>query len=127
MTGGPERRRGVRITVPWHLGAPGSEIRDVRLVDLSPEGARNEHFEPLRDWSLCAIDLPRALGGARLMAGVVWSRVCGRKQDGEGEWRVYYRSGLAFRGLTSAQQTALTAALEIVETARDTLDSEPSG
>jgi hypothetical protein len=122
----PERRRVVRLSVPWHLSGPGAERQEVRLIDLSPEGVRIEHFEPVRDWSLCVLDLPPALGGARLMGEVVWSRMGGRKQVTEGQWRVYYRSGLAFRGLTDAQRTALARALETLRAAREAPEGEPS-
>ncbi len=122
----PERRRVVRLSVPWHLSGPGGESQEGRLIDLSPEGVRIEHVEPVRDWSLCVLDLPPALGGVRLMGEVVWSRVCGRKQVAEGKWRVCYRSGLAFRGLTDAQRTALARALESLRGAGDRPEGEPS-
>ena len=83
----------------------------VHLLDLSPAGARIEHGEPLPDWSSFPMVLPRALGGGRVQAEVIWSRLAGRKRVVEGKGRLVYQTGLAFPHNSPAEQAALTAAL----------------
>ena len=102
-----------RLIVPAQLGGPRLGLQPVRLCDLSPEGARIEHFRPLPKWTLYFLDLPRALGGGRLQGEVLWSRMGGRKSVA-GKRLVYYQSGLIFRWLTPEQQAGLAAALEIL-------------
>ncbi len=111
-----ERRRVARITVPWHLTGPGLEVRLVRLLELSAEGARIEHPEHLHEGLVCYVDLPPALGRVRLTGEVVWTRLHKGEQTFEGDKHVYYQSGLTFVGITPEQQTALAAALEILRT-----------
>lgn len=111
-----ERRRVARLTVPSHLGGFELELRLVRLLELSSEGARIEHPEPLHEGVVCFVDLPPALGRVRLTGRVVWTRLHKGEQTFEGDTRVYYQSGLAFVGITPEQQTALAAALEILRT-----------
>ena len=116
-----ERRRVARMTIPWqHFTTPSLELRWVQLLDLSSEGARIEHPEPLHEGVMCFVDLPPALGGVRLTAIVVWTRLHKTEQPFEGA--TCYRSGLAFVGITPEQRTALTAALEILKTAHDMLE-----
>ncbi len=67
----PDRRRTARITVPLHLRGPELELRLVRILDLSLDGARIEHLEPLREGVVCVVDLPPALGRVRLTGRVV--------------------------------------------------------
>jgi hypothetical protein len=116
----PERRHVARLIVPAQLGGPRLGLQQVRLVDLSPEGARIEHFRPLPKWALYFLDLPRALGGARLQGEVVWCRKGGRKPMAAGKRLVYYQSGLTFRWLIPEQRAGLTAALKVLEAARET-------
>jgi hypothetical protein len=108
----PDRRRLGRLVLPLQFKSHGWEHAPVRLVDLSPEGACIEHDRPLPDWDLCLVVLPPALGGLQLQGEVVWSRVAGRKPAGGGQGPAYYQSGLAFSGLTPAQQAGLAAALQ---------------
>jgi len=112
----PERRRVARLTVPWHLTGPGAELRLVRLLDLSAEGARIEHSEHLHEDLVCYVDLPPALGRLRLTGRVVWTRLHKGEQTLEGDKHVYYQSGLAFIGVTREQQAGLAAALAILQT-----------
>ncbi len=111
-----DRRRLARLTVPQHLTGPGFELRLVRLLDLSPEGARIEHPEHLHEGLVCYVDLPPALGRLRLTGQVVWTRLHKGEQTYEGESRVYYQSGLAFVGLTPEQQAKLTVTLQVLKT-----------
>jgi hypothetical protein len=122
MSERPDHRRVARITIPSHLSAFELELRLVRLLDLSSEGARIEHPEHLHEGLVCFVDLPPALGRIRLTGRVVWTRLHKGEQTFEGDKRVYYQSGLVFTGITPEQQTALAAALEILRTAAD-----PSG
>ncbi len=112
----PDRRRVARLTVPRHLTGPGLELRLVRLLELSSEGARIEHSEHLREGLVCYVDLPPALGRVRLTGSVVWTRLHRGEQTFEGDARVYYQSGLVFVGITPEQRGALAVALTILKT-----------
>jgi len=109
----PERRVA-RLIVPAQLAGPRRGLHQVRLLDLSAQGARIEHFRPLSDWALYLLELPRALGGVRLQGEVLWCRKGGRKSVA-GKRLVSYQSGLAFRWLRPKQRAGLTAALEILQ------------
>jgi hypothetical protein len=113
-----ERRRVARLPIPSQLSGPGLEEHQVRLLDLSPAGARIEHIRLLPDWSLCYLDLPPALGGIRLQGQVIWSQVAGRTTLVDGKRVICYRSGLRFSELTREQDAGLTAALNILKTAQ---------
>jgi len=121
-----DRRSVARITVPLHLSGPGLELRLVRLLDLSPEGARIEHLEPLREGVVCVVDLPPAIGRLRLTGRVVWTGVRGGEQNLAGERRLHYQSGLAFTGVTPDQQAVLARGLETLKAERDTTDRQLS-
>jgi len=124
-----DRRRVARITVPWQqFTRPSLELRLVRLLDLSSEGARIEHPDLLHEGVVCYVDLPPALGQACLTGRVVWTRLHKAEQTFEGDKHRYYQSGLVFIGLTSEQQTALAAALEILRTEYHSYtESKPQG
>ncbi len=115
----PERRHSVRLTIPSQLSSPGQDRHQLRLLDLSPDGARVEHDHPFPDRCLCFLDLPPALGGAALQGEVVWSQEAGRKDVAEGEWVVSFQSGLRFSSLTVGQRAGLTAALDILRAAQE--------
>ena len=115
----PERRHNARLTIPSQFSDPGLADQQVRLVDLSPEGARIEHLRSLPEWDICFFALPRALGGIRLQGQVVWSRVVGRQPDTQGGRQFYYQSGLGSTELTPEQRAGLTAALKLLKTAQD--------
>ena len=120
MATSPERRHVARLTVPSHLSRPSPrEEQEVRLVDLSPEGARIEHLRPMANWSMCFLDLPWALGGVRIQGEVIWSQAGESKPAADGKRLVHYQSGLAFRFLTPEQRAGLTAALEILQAAQE--------
>ncbi len=108
----PERRRVVRLSVPQHLSGPLLEIRLARLLDLSTEGARIEHPDPLREWLTCLLDLPPALGRLRLTGRVVWTQLQQSDGSAEGKPDTSYQSGLSFVRMTLEQRAALTRALE---------------
>ncbi len=112
----PERRRVARLFVPSHLGAFEVETRLVRLLDLSAKGVRIEHPGHLHDGLVLFVDLPPDLGGVRLPAKVVWTRLRKGEQTFEGDKHVIYQSGLVFVGLTPEQQAALAVALVTLRT-----------
>ena len=124
--GMPDRRRTARMTIPWHLSGPGLELRLVRLLDLSPDGARIEHVEPLRQGIECFVDLPPALGRLRLTGKVAWTGIRGVEQTVEGERRQHFQSGIAFSRLATHEQTALAEALEQLRKETETTQREPA-
>ncbi len=111
-----ERRRIPRLPIPSQLSGPELEEHQVRLLDLSPEGAQIEHIRVFPDWTLCFLNLPPALGGVRLQGQVIWSQVAGRTTLADGKRVIRYRSGLHFTELTREQHAGLTAALNILKT-----------
>jgi hypothetical protein len=121
----PERRRVARISVPSSIRGTGLETREVRLLDLSPDGARIEHDKPLQPGAPCALILPPALGPVRLPARIMWTRIRGGEQTPEGDRALYHHSGLAFLGLTPEQQTALGHALQTLQAPRRATENPP--
>jgi hypothetical protein len=119
MTGMSERRRDARLFVPRVFGGVELELRQVRLLDLSPAGARIEHEEHLHEGLVCFVDLPRTLGRVRLTGRVVWTRLRDTEQTLEGDRRSHYESGIEFTGPTPEQQTALAAALATLQKEQD--------
>jgi hypothetical protein len=113
-------RRVARLTVPWqyHITKPSVELGWVRLLDLSSEGARIEHPEPVQEGEVCAVDLVPALEWGRLTGRVVWTRPRTPARTFEGDTRVHYQSGLAFVDITPEQRVALAVALEILQTGK---------
>ncbi len=122
----PERRRVVRLSVPQHLKGPLLEIRLARLLDLSSEGARIEHPDPLRESLVCVVDFPPALGPLRLTGRVVWTMPQQSEPSPEGDAHASYESGLTFVRMTLDQRAALKAALDILKRANDRSEREPS-
>ena len=126
MNTGVDRRRVARLTVPRRWGGGDFEIRLVRLLDLSPRGARITHREPLHAGGIGYVDLPPALGAVRLTGRLVWTRLRRIEQTPAGDRRALYESGLEFTSLTPEQQTALAAALDTLRATHATSDREPS-
>lgn len=120
-----DRRHVARLSIPSHLGGVELELRLVRLIDISPEGARIEHAGHLHEGLGCFVDLPPALGRLRLTGRVVWTRLYKGEQTLEGDRNLYYQSGLTFTGVTPEQQAALAAALQTLKTADDSSEPEP--
>ncbi len=117
MVESTRQRRVARIAIPWQLHTTASfQLAQVRLVDLSSLGARIEHREPVHQGIACFLDLPAALGEARLVCRVVWSRLSGDGGSGADDGPAAYQTGLEFVGITPAQQRALLTALEILKT-----------
>jgi hypothetical protein len=112
----PERRRVARLFVPWHLTrAAEGELQLVRLRDLSAEGTRIEHAEPVYEGEVRLVDLPPALGSARLTGRVIWTRPHTPTHPFEGDTLVSYQSALAFLEITPRQRWALEIALQILK------------
>jgi len=87
------------------------EVREVRLVDLSVQGARIEHRGLLPPGSPCRLELPSALGDLVLAAEGVWSTVIGAERTTQGERRLLSRTGLKFGRPTAEQRRALAESL----------------
>jgi len=115
----PERRHVARLPVSIQLSGRGMGQLSVRLLDLSPEGARIEHVRPLADRGLCFLNLPLALGGAWLRVEAIWTQVTERQKVVEGKGGVTYQCGLQFTLLTPGQRASLTAALALLKAARE--------
>ena len=115
----PERRHVARLPVPGQLSGRGMGQLQVRLLDLSLDGARIEHIRRLADRALCFLDLPPALGGIGLQGEAIWTQVVGRQAVAEGKWEVIFQSGLRFTMLTPEQQAGLAEALRILTAAQE--------
>jgi len=114
-----ERRHLARLTIPARFSDRPLEPQPVRLVDLSPKGARVEHPDRLNVGLVCLVDLPPALGRGSLNGRIVWTKLHRNEQTVEGRRQRYYRSGLTWTGLTPEQQSALMAALELLTAAQE--------
>ena len=66
MGTGVDRRQVARLTVPRRWGGGDLELHLVRLLDLSALGARIAHREPLHAGGIGSVELPPALGAARV-------------------------------------------------------------
>ena len=126
MTNRPERRHLARLTIPSRFSGRPLEPQPVRLVDLSPKGARVEHPDRLNVGLMCLVDLPPALGRGSLNGRIVWTKLHRNEQTLEGKRQHYYRSGLTWIGLTTEQQGALAAALEILKSTHEAPPPEGS-
>jgi hypothetical protein len=107
-----ERRRVHRIPVTGELDAWARATLPVRILDLSPCGARIEHRDLLRPGSACTFELPPGIGPLTIFARVIHSSIVGDAPTPSGERMLRYQSGLAFTGITTDQQTSLASALE---------------
>ena len=115
----PERRHLARLTIPARFSERAIEQQSVRLVDLSPKGARVEHPDRLHVGLMCLVDLPPALGRGSLNGRIVWTKLQRTEQSLEGKRQHYYRSGLTWTGLTPEQQGMLAAALKLLTAAQE--------
>jgi hypothetical protein len=106
-----ERRAVPRTVFPERPSARVREAREVRLVDLSVQGARIEHRGLLPPGSPCRLELPSSLGDLVLAAEVVWSTVIGAERTTQGERHLLSRTGLRFGRLTAEQRRALAESL----------------
>ena len=122
----PDRRHLARLTIPPQLRDRSVALQPVRLLDLSPEGARVEHPDRLNVGLMCLVDLPPALGRGSLSGRIVWTKLHRNEQTVEGRRQRYYRSGLTWTGLTPEQQSALMAALELLTAAQEAPSPEGS-
>jgi hypothetical protein len=107
MTDVQERRATPRAALPGQPAVRVHEGREVRLLDLSREGARIEHLDLFRPGAAFPLELPPPFGSLTVPAKVVWCRVIGRKPRPGGESHLVSRSGLRFAQLSAAQDAAL--------------------
>ena len=126
MVTGADRRRVVRLMVPRRWGGGDLELHLVRLLDLSPRGARITHREPLHAGGIGYVDLPPALGAVRLTGRLVWTRLRRIAHTPAGDRLPLYESGLEFTNLTPTQETALADALVTLQAAQAAPDRQPS-
>ena len=123
-----ERRHLARLTIPARFSARPLEPQSVRLVDLSPKGARVEHPNRLNVGLMCLVDLPPTLGRGSLYGRIVWTKLHRNEQTLEGKRQQYYRSGLAWTELTPEQQGTLAGALALLKVAQEAPPPEgPAG
>ncbi len=92
----PERRQVARLTTPSQFSGRTLAHPPVRLVDLSLQGARIEHPDPLNAGLMCFIDFPPALGRGSLTGRVVWTKPHRHERTLEGARQRSYRSGLTW-------------------------------
>lgn len=107
MTELQERRATPRAALRDQPAVRVQEGREVRLLDLSRDGARIEHLDLFRPGVSCPLELPPPFASLSLPARVVWCSVIGRKRRSGGEFHLVSRSGLRFGKLTTAQDAAL--------------------
>lgn len=102
-----DRRAAPRATLVDRPAARAREAQEVRLLDLSRDGARIEHLDLLRPGAPCSLELPPPFGPLTLPAQVVWCTVIGRTRRPGGDSHLVSRSGLRFTRLNVAQHAAL--------------------
>jgi PilZ domain-containing protein len=122
MTEFQERRRGVRAPIPEPMSIRARATLEVRLLDLSPIGARIGHLDLLHPGLPCVLTLPSSLGPLVLTGSIVHSRVTGIHNDSAGARYPHYESGIEFTDVTPDRQTVLTDVL-----ARLTLEGMENG
>ncbi len=102
-----ERRAVPRATLADQPTVRVREGREVRLIDLSRDGARIEHLDLFRPGVTCPLELPPPFASLTVPARVVWCSVIGWMRQPGGESHLLSRSGLRFAELTIAQDAAL--------------------
>ncbi len=107
-----ERRGTPRLPITANVGARARATLEVRLVDLSVNGARIEHGDLLRPGSACAFQFPPAIGALVLSARVIHSAIVGSMQHADGERHLRYQTGLQFVGVTADQRGVLEGIVE---------------
>jgi len=119
MAPSEDRRTIARLTIPAQFREHGGQPQPVRLLELSPAGARVESLAPLQAGLLWVVDLPPALGRGSLTGRVVWSKLRRVERGLEGEERLFFQSGLTWSGFTPEELGALATALEILCAAQE--------
>lgn len=111
MTEIQEQRRAVRTPIPGPMSIRARATLEVRLLDLSPIGARIGHLDLLHPGLPCVLTLPPSLGPLVLTGSIVHSRVAGVHNDSTGARYPHYESGIEFIDVTPDRQTVLTDVL----------------
>ena len=96
------RRRSQRVTPPEVLPASMGLRRDLRVINLSAEGAMIEHAERLSPGHTCALGLRLAGVDLSLHARVVWSQAYSAGSGPPVQREIRYRSRLHFPRLSEA-------------------------
>jgi len=94
------RRQRQRVTLPGVLPASMGLRRELRVINLSPEGAMIEHLDRLAPGHPCILSL--RFGGVDLHLGarVVWCQLHDIASGPPGQREIRYRSGLHFLHLS---------------------------
>jgi len=105
MKNASNRRQRQRVTPPEVLPAWMGLRRDLRVINLSAEGAMIEHAERLSPGQTCVLGLRLAGVDLPLHARVVWSQVHGTGSGPSGQREIHFRSGLHFPDLPAGTAT----------------------
>ncbi len=108
-----DRRKVSRIVVAQGvaLRARANHTMEVRLLDLSPSGARIAHLALLRPGARSVLEFPAIFGPLILATEIARSQVVGIQPNLFGERQLCYESGLAFLNPTAEQRAILAEIL----------------
>ncbi len=99
MNKGLDRRRHGRAQLHATVHGTVGLSCNLRVVDLSPAGARVEHAHDLSAGQPCVLDLRLDGVEVHLRAHVAWCQLYSVGSDPDGGEEVRYRSGLEFTDL----------------------------
>jgi len=99
------RRSGrARLLVPAQL-----QLRDVTMIDLSPEGGLVEHTDPVHLGDIYRLAFLLESRRVQVLARAVRAFASHRVTIAVGEWKMVYRTGLEFVGVDKATSEAIAA------------------
>ncbi len=101
------RRQRLRLAVPERLPGSVNLRTEVRVLNLSSDGAMIEHSERLFPGRTCTLFLQLPGNQVRLETQVVWSQVTRIQRDAPPEGGLRFRSGLHFGNLPEAAEAQL--------------------
>ncbi len=119
-----DRRQRARVKVPGPVGGSVNLGSDVRVMDLSPDGAMIEHAKRLSPGAICVLCLHLAGVDLRLRGHVAWSQVHSARGNASGEGAILFRSGLHFPDLPERAAAHLRDYLATLSAARALPTSE---
>ncbi len=124
MNEGVDRRRHGRAQLHATVHGTAGLSSNLRVVDLSPAGARVEHAHDLSPGRACVLDLHLNGVEVHLRAHVAWCQLYSVGSDPDGAEEVRYRSGLAFTDLRAdvvahLQEYLATLKMPTSDAARD--------
>lgn len=101
------RRQRLRLNLPATLRGSMGLSGDLRVINLTPDGAMIEHGERLFQGQPCVLGLRLAGVNLRLRARVVWSQIYRVQSSPTGEEEIRFRSGLHFPDLPGGAEAHL--------------------